>query len=393
MTPGSDPVTPRRVTAVGAQNDQLLYFTSSSLTADDRTLIFISDRSGNANLVRRDLATGHERQLTWNEEGYLKSYVYFDGEPYAGFGKASVSLDARHGIAYYLQGRQIRSVDLDGRERVLNEYPRGQMTAFTHVSADGERLCVPTTDHEALAGDRRLAGKPEYNIDRRVQELGLSSYLRIYDTRSGKEVACEAVPRAWITHVQFSPVNRDWVLYNHEWPCENGGIRRMWLWDGQRHRRLRCEGEGRSAQDMASHEVWQRDGRGIIYHGRYHEGPTFIGWMRPDGSDIREIALPTSYTRYGHFTGVDPSHLVSDGYYEQPDDSTQSQGAWITALHVDWQSRQITWHPLCRHRSSWSSQDAHPHPIFNHTGNTIYFTSDHDGSRAIWCVPVAPAVY
>jgi Tol biopolymer transport system component len=35
--------TPTRLTE-GQANDQLLYFTSSSLTSDDQTLVFISDR-------------------------------------------------------------------------------------------------------------------------------------------------------------------------------------------------------------------------------------------------------------------------------------------------------------------------------------------------------------
>jgi len=386
MANRSSPATPVRVTDPGHQNDQLLYFTSSSLTADDTTLVFLSDRTGHPNLVRRDLANGQEVQLTHNTEGVLKSYVYFEGEPYAGFGKASVSLDEHRGIVYYIQGREIRAVDMAGHQRVLNKYPHGQMTAFTHVSADGERLCVPTTDHQALDGDRRLRGSLDYSIDQRIQEQGLCSYLRIYDTRTGEQVVCEPVPRAWITHVQFSPVNRDLILYNHEWPCESPGFRRIWLWDGREHHRLRNEGDGRSAKDSACHEVWQRDGRGIIYHGKLQSGHAFIGWMRPDGSDIREIPLADEYTRYGHFTGIDPSHLVSDGYYQQPDDPPSRRGAWIATLQIDWEARQIRWNPCCRHGSSWSSQDAHPHPIFNHAGDTVYFTSDLDGSRAVWCV-------
>ena len=95
---------PVRVTDPNTGNNQLLYFTSSSLTADDRHLVFISDRTGNPNLFTRDLMTGNERQLTTNTEGVLKSYVYFDGHPYRGFGKGSVSLDAGKGIVYYLQG-------------------------------------------------------------------------------------------------------------------------------------------------------------------------------------------------------------------------------------------------------------------------------------------------
>ena len=199
-------VEPERLTASPEANDQLLYFTSTSLLADDQHLVFLSDRTGPPNIFLRDLKTGVDRQLTFNTESFLKSYVYFDGLPYRGLGRASVSVDPERGVVYYIQGRQICAVDTNGATRVLAEYPAGQMTAFTHVSADGSRLCVPTTearaldddkplplkppydiDARALDGDTPLKGKPKYNIDARVQQEDLSSYLRVYDTATGKE--------------------------------------------------------------------------------------------------------------------------------------------------------------------------------------------------------------
>jgi oligogalacturonide lyase len=220
-------LSPRRITAGGAGHDQLLYFTSSSLLADDRRLVVISERTGHPNLFLRDLASGVERQLTHNTNGALKSYVYFNGNPYRGFGKASVSLHAASGTVYYIQGREIRCVDADGRARTLAEYPAGQMTAFTHVSADGSRLCVPTVDARALDDERPLGmPRPDYDIDERVRREHLNSWLRVYDTATGAELRCERVPEAWITHVQFSPRDREQILYNHEWPSDCG-IRRI----------------------------------------------------------------------------------------------------------------------------------------------------------------------
>jgi len=246
--PAAMPVAAVTTVVSSAANDQLLYFTSTSLLADDQRLVFLSDRTGQPNIFLRDLRTAQDKQLTLNTAGFLKSYVYFDGQPYRGLGRASVSLDARRGMVYFIQGREIRAVDTNGLQRVLAEYPAGQMTAFTHVSADGTRLCVPTTDARALDGDTLLRGKPDYDVDARVQREDLSSYLRVYDTATGKEIACERVPRAWVTHVQFSPRDNHLILYNHEW-CSESGTRRMWLWDGRRHLRLRSEGQGRSRDD------------------------------------------------------------------------------------------------------------------------------------------------
>ena len=373
-------------TANPQANEQLLYFTSTSLLADDRRLIFMSDRTGHPNIFLRDLASGDQRQLTTNSEGCLKSYVYFDGQAYKGFGKASVSVDAARGIVYFIQGRKICAVDAQGRQRVLAEYPEGQMTAFTHVSADGARLCVPTTDARALDGDTVFKGKPPYNIDARVRQENLSSYLRVYDTADGKEVLCERVPQAWITHVQFSPVSRDLILYNHEWPSDCG-IRRMWLWDGKSHLRLRTEGDGRSRADWTCHEMWERDGRAIIYHGAYAKGPAYVGRVKPDGSGRVEIPLTAGWKRYGHFTEGKPGMLTSDGYYEQPGDpGPKSHGAWVSLLKIDWDARQTQWLPLCLSGSSWRSQDAHPHPIFNHAATAVFFTSDKGGKRAVYRV-------
>lgn len=375
------------VTVTNTGNNQLLYFTSSSLTADDRHLVFISDRTGNPNLFTRDLVTGVERQLTTNTEGVLKSYVYFDGTPYRGFGKGSVSLDPQSGTVYYIQGREVRAVKLNGEGRLLAVLPTNQMTAFTHVSADGKWLCVPTTDARALDGDKQLKGKPNYDIDQRVRREHLVSYIRVFDTVTGKQTACEPVTNAWVTHVQFSPVNPNLILYNHEW-CSQSGIRRMWLWDGTNHIRLRTEGDGRNRNDWTCHEMWERDGSAIIYHGSYTNGPTYIGRVKPDGTGMVEIALPKTWDRYGHFTVGHSGELVTDGCYVLPDDPKRFGGNWISLLRVDWSGKKYDWQPLCAHGSSWTSQDSHPHPIFDHAADAIYFTSDVLGHRAVCRIDV-----
>jgi oligogalacturonide lyase len=384
-------VAPQRATAQKDANEQLLYFTSTSLLNDDRHIIFITDRTGNPNIFMRDMKSGKERQLSFNTEGFLKSYVYFDGNPYKGFGKASVTVDPKNGLVYYIQGRNIMVADTSGKQRILAQYPEGQMTAFTHVSTDGLRLCVSTTDARALDGDEILPGKPKYDIDQRVREEHLSSYLRVYDTKTGKEILTERLQDEWITHVQFSPIDNRLILYNNEWPSDCG-IRRIWLWNGKTHLRMRDEGEGRSKADWTCHEMWQRDGKAIIYHGEYKNGPAYIGKINPDGSGRIEISLPQGWKRYGHFTEGASNMIITDGYYTQPDDKlipkAPGQGLWICMLKVNWEQKQIQWIPLARNGSSWKSQDEHPHPIFNHSSTAVFFTSDKDGKRAVYEVKV-----
>ena len=370
--------------------------------------MFIREEGGNPNLWALDLAKGGERQLTFNPDGPLWSYVYFRGNPHRGLGKASVSLDAVRRQLYFLQGDNLCRLELEtGAQRVLNRIPADQVTAFTHVSADGRRICVPTTDARALeeeviggaSGENLVGGKrnevirdkPAHDIDARVQAERLSSWLRIYDTATGAEIACERVPQAWVTHVQFAPQNSDWILYNHEW-AGDCGIRRLWLWDGQTHRRLRTEGDGRSRQDWVCHEMWQADGSGIIYHGKFTDGTAFVGRVTPDGGNVTEIALPKAFHRYGHFTaGTQHSDLlVSDGYWHPEGEPENGRwgGEWITVVEADWIRRRLNWRPLCRHESLWDCQDSHPHPVFTFDETAVLFTSNAGGGRSVCRVKV-----
>lgn len=377
-----------RVTQNIDANEQLLYFTSSSLWNDDSNLVFISDRNGHPNIYIRNLENGKEKKLTHNSKGFLKSYVYFNGTPYIGLGKASISLHSSSGTLYYIQGRDIRKVDSQGNNSLLAKYPKDQMTAFTHVSHDGKFLCVPTTDARALDGDLQLTGKPKYKIDKRVVKEKLNSYLRVYDTITGEEVICEMVEKAWITHVQFAPHDNNLILYNHEWPYKDPGIRRMWIFNGKKHLRLRPKTKGRSGKDGCVHEMWGRDGSAIIYHGTYHKGPAYIGRVDADGSNLVEIALPKGWKRYGHFTVGNSGMLITDGYYEEKGEKHQNQGGWISQIDVDWSMKKIQWKPLCKSGSSWNSQDEHPHPIFDHNLKYAYFTSDFEGKRAVYRIKI-----
>ncbi|MBE5990879.1 MAG: hypothetical protein E7247_00620, partial [Paenibacillaceae bacterium] len=134
-------------------NTQLLYFTSSSISENDERIYMICDKGGNPNVMVKDLLTGEVRFLTENKKGILKSYVYFDGTLGQGLGKASVCLDSKRDVVYFIQDDKICKADLTGTVTVLNTVPEGRMTAFTHASSDGKYLCVPMTDGRCLDFD------------------------------------------------------------------------------------------------------------------------------------------------------------------------------------------------------------------------------------------------
>jgi len=391
-----------KVTDNLSSNDQILYFTTSCVTSDDKILVFISDRTGHPNIFAKEIGSNVEKQLTFNTDGTLKSYVYFNGNENSGLGKASISLDAKNEKIYYIQGRNICVVDLKGNNRILNTLPDNQVTAFTHISSDGKKLCVPTTDARALEADKFIndspgyklsqegkneviSNKPDYDIDERVRKEKLSSYLRVYDTETGELLLCERVQSAWITHVQFSPIDSNLILYNHEWSYDSG-INRMWLWDGKTHIRLRNEGDLRSREDWTCHEMWQADGKAIIYHGKYKDGTAYIGRLKMDDLSITEISLPAHYQKYGHFTTSNKkgNYLVTDGYYREANENDDNwAGSWISILKVDWEQKHIDWIPVCKHFSKWDCQDSHPHPVFNHSDSYILYTSNRYGNRCV----------
>lgn len=413
-------------------NDQLIYFTSPCVTSDNNYLIFISDRTGNPNIFSLNLHTQKESQLTNNNEGYLKSYQYFRGNSFKGIGKASISLHPETGLIYYLQGNQICCTDLHGNCRVLARYPENQVTAYTHVSYDGTRLCVPTTDARVIEANKFKGWKPEHDIDQRIQEEKLNSYLHIYDTSTGKEIATEVVPQAWVTHVQFCPQNINIILYNHEWPSFDKGTRRLWIWDGVKHERLRNDEAGRSKDDWVCHEMWSQDGGSIIYHGYHKNDIHYIGKITLNNKEIIEIEIPDGFNEYGHFTIGQNGLLVSDGYYRGVIPSkwilssakryfiinfirfvpqifkslltssikrvilnqfgiNTDYGEWISIQKIDWGKKQIEWIPLCRHLSlnCRLDQDSHPHPVFNpNDDSVVYFTSNRNGLRAVYQIDV-----
>jgi hypothetical protein len=302
---------------------------------------------------------------------------------------------------------------------VLAEVGEGRVTAFTHVSEDGRYLCVPMTDSRALDYDQETEGsgfdrRPVYDIDGRVQEENLNSYLCVYDTRSGELLYEKTVPGCWITHVQFNPADPELIMYNHEWPSFDCGIRRIWIYDHRKDeiRPVRTEGSDtignprnypRKRGDWVCHEMWSDDGRIIIYHGGYENGPAMVGRYELSTGRYYEIALPDDYNAYGHFTMDHDMNLVCDGYFRFPEDvkivrenSTDNgpdphkkDGEYISQVIPDWEEGKLLWIPECKHQSDWLGQDAHPHPVYSHRGDRIYFNSRSGKYVKVYCIDVS----
>ncbi len=163
----------------------------------------------------------------------------------------------------------------------------------------------------------------------------------------------------------------------------------MWLWDGNQHRPLRKEANRPKRERLGLPRNVGSRWRGDHLPWEVLRGAGLLGRVAPDGSSPTEIAMPSTGLRYGHFTTGAPGKLVTDGCYEEPRDPRNWGGSWISLVEADWEAGELRWTPLCLNGSSWTSQDCHPHPVFDRDNRYIYFTSDQGGPRRIYRVEVA----
>ena len=349
--------------------NQHFYFTSPSVTADDRWLVFISDRDGHPNIYAIDRRNGAIRQLSRNASGLLKSYVYPQGGE-RGLNKASPCLDAGGNRVYYIRDHRVFGVELDfaeAGEQEIAALPGGWCGAFTHVSPDGKTLCVPCTDPRAFtaAADQ---WEQMRQVPRRMRELGLMSRLYLIDIAKRQIERTMEVP-FWVTHVQWDPAGSGRIVFNQEGFAEGTGHpphNRIWCLetDGT-FRPLSLEPEG----EWRSHENWSPTGSGIVYHGG-RAGRTFLAERSWEG-ELRYERGMEDIQMYHATSTIDGKHLLVD----KPDGYIALVNPRATADRVV---------NLCRHGSSMADQDAHVHPITTPRGDSLIFTSDRTGNCQVY---------
>lgn len=164
----TDPTTGKKVKQLTSLpgNHHHLYFTSSSFTADNKHILLISDfKGGHPNLYKLSIDDGRALQLTDNQQGIMKSYVYYDGTPNQGLAKASPSYNRKTNKLLYIQDNEVRLVDINTLEdECIFIMPNNVMTGFTHMSQDGKYACVPYITAEAFEVGE---GNPFANIRER----------------------------------------------------------------------------------------------------------------------------------------------------------------------------------------------------------------------------------
>ncbi|MFZ4780422.1 MAG: oligogalacturonate lyase family protein, partial [Terrimicrobiaceae bacterium] len=350
-----------------------LYFTSHSVTADNRWLVFLSDRDGHPNVYAIDRSDGTMRRLSENQNGLLRSYVYPKGG-IRGLSKASPSLDPFLNRLFFIRDDQVFRIDLDDpepKERRLCALPSRWWGAYTHVSPDGKTFCVPCADPGAF-GDEATQWEQLNQVPTRMKKLGLETCLYFIDTENGATRIAARIP-FWVTHVQFDPAGSGRLLFNREGHSEGIPLPdRIWCLEPDGScRPLAPEVDG----EWRSHENWAPDGKSIVYHGKRH-GRAFISARTWEGQLLHET--PFDGVGCHHATALPDGRGMAvdrvDGMISLLDPATSTK-----------ETRQID---LCRHDTDYEDQDSHGHPLAGLDGGSVVFTSCRSGHCQVYEVAV-----
>jgi len=353
----------------GPHKNQHLYFTSPSVTTDDRWLVFLSDRTGSPNLFAIDRRDGAIRQLSDNREGLLRSYVYPRGGE-RGLSKASPCLDAVRNLLYYVRDDRVYGASLDVEEEwEICRLPAGWVGGFSHISPDGCTLCLPVADPRAFMDRAESQWEQMRLVAPRMEREKLGTRIYLVNVVAGAAALAAEVP-FWVTHVQFDPSGTGRIIFNREGFAAGG--------DHPPHHRIWCLEPDGSFRPLApeppgewrSHENWAADGRSIVYHGG-RGGTPFLAARTWEGELIQETQLDG--LGFWHATGAaDGRRLIVDrpnGFISIVDPGAAGPD----------QVRD-----LCRHDSVVEDQDAHPHPIATARGRSVVFTSVRAGNGNVY---------
>ena len=355
--------TVRRLTGYPDTDDYHLYFTEDGWYDDGRRLLFRSDRAGDRQLFSIDLESGLITQVT-------------DVADFRG----GTSIDHDASAAYVRVGEAVVRLDLDRFvfTDVLYESPEGYNLGDMDVNADGSALYL------AVGEDVDVPRDDDW-FDAMVEAKPHTQILRV-PIDGGEPEVLQETERWASSHVNASPTRPELFMYAEEGPwavVEN----RIWTMNAE-------TGETWQLRDVpeaggVGHEYWLQDGERVGYHGslddpqgraRVDEPDPFMGSVRYDDTDRREMDLPQSVYALTHSHANTPKMHVCDGSFTDVpyaivyryNEATESYDGPHKLATVDWREGS-----------------PHPHSRFSPDGEQVLFDSArYDGSSNLYLVDV-----
>jgi len=311
-----------------------LYFVNPSCTPDGKTVIFVSERSGTANLYKADIESGEIVQLT--DIDNLNSF------------SATPAKDNRR--VFFSAGEEVRAIDLETLdEYILARFPDGSV-GNCNLSGDGSMLVTAV----------RRAGE---------------TWITAVHTDGSGSISVYSSDRS-VGHVQFCPADNNLILYSSDI------TQRMWLvqLDGSNDRPLYLHGP----EQWITHESWL----GMTDEVIFTHWPHALKGIKKDSDTARIVS---DLNAWHASSRIDGSLIVCDTVC--PDIGLQlidpktrehwalcypessSQGTqWSEVVPASGEATEKTYGP------QWS----HPHPSFSLDGTMVIYTSDKTGHPQVY---------
>jgi oligogalacturonide lyase len=329
------------------------YFTDPAWFANNRSMVFTSDRENQSNLFRYDLDTGLITQMT-----DLKGQERPGG---------CVSLV--NNALYFWWANVLYELDLTTlKERVIGEatppmLPRGR----ANPTADGKYICTMLMEDQPEDKPRIAFSYSRFREYFHLKPL--TQIVRIEIATGKSEVIHE--DRRYMGHVNTSPALPDILTYCHEGPW-NWIDQRMWGLNVQTGETWKIRPQ--HGDYSVGHEYWFADGVHIGYHGRPRDesGKHVFGHIKWDNSEWVEDHFPFHST---HFHSLDEKLIVGDGTAAFVFTSESTARPYIQLFKWDGE-RYVGPRILAYHRSTFNNQHAHCHPRFTPDGKAVLYTSD-----------------
>ena len=340
-----------------------LYFTNPGWWDEGKRLLFGSDRRGRRNLFSLELDSGEITQHTDSDmPGPPVESTFMDA-----------SINPMRPECTFWRGMDLIAIDLStNRERRLWRCPDGFFPSNQGFNSNGNLLYFGLLE----------------NLTHRIEMALLQGYvgfadyweaqplcrLMKFNMETGRaEILHEE--KCWLGHINPSPTQPHLFTFCHEGPWDRVD-HRIWVFDSNTgYKHPVC---APAPGQMVGHEYWLSDGLHIGYHGYDKVSESFVfGSVCHDDTGRRDIFSKIST---GHTHSLDFSLVIGDGEldFEVP-------VIRIFPLDRDGDSAPRI---LCRHDSSFRTQQMHPHPRISPDGKKVIFTSDRSSYGQVYEVEI-----